>query len=415
MGWKIYSRLALMMFFEYFIWGAWYVTLGTFLALGLHFNANQIAWAAGTTAIGAIFAPPFVGLIADRFLAAQKALGALHFCGAVLLWIAARQQSFAPLYGALIAYSLVYMPTLALTTSLTLRHVSDARQQFGSIRLFGTVGWMVAGLLVGRLGIEATAQPLKIACGCSLFLGLYCFTLPETPPLARGTAAGRKRIILERAAQLLRARSPAVFAGASLLICIPLQFYYAFANLYLNEIGVDNAAGKMTGGQASEAICMMLIPLFFARLGVKYMLAIGMLAWTARYAFFAWGNDANLMWMLWAGIVLHGLCYDLFFVVGQIYIDQKAPPELRAATQGLIAFLTYGVGMFLGAWLSGRVVAAYTSHVAGAPAVHNWHGIWIFASACSLVVLVLFWLFFTDDERSPSPSGRLAGASGRNP
>ena len=160
---------------------------------------------------------------------------------------------------------------------------------------------------------------------------------------------------------------------------------------------------------------MMLIPLFFARLGVKYMLAIGMLAWTARYAFFAWGNDANLMWMLWAGIVLHGLCYDFFFVVGQIYIDQKAPPELRAATQGLIAFLTYGVGMFLGAWLSGRVVAAYTSHVAGAPAVHNWHGIWIFASACSLVVLVLFWLLFTDDERSPSVSGPLAGASGRNP
>jgi len=205
--------------------------------------------------------------------------------------------------------------------------------------------------------------------------------------------------------RLLRRRSMAVFALASLLICIPLQFYYAFTNLYLNEIGVHNAAGKMTGGQMSELFCMLLIPWFFRRLGVKWMLALGMLAWVVRYAAFAYGNADALVWMLWLGIILHGICFDFFFVVGQIYIDREAPPTLRAATQGLITFITYGAGMFIGAWLSGRVVDAYSVAGAAGAVTHDWQSIWLFAGICAAVVLVLFVLAFSDSERSAVEAG----------
>jgi nucleoside transporter len=400
MRWDMRARLGLMMFLEYFVWGAWYVTLGTFLAMGLHFNGQQVGWASGTTAVGAIVAPFFVGLIADRFLATQRALALLHLAGAGLLWLASWQGRFLPLYVVVLAYSLCYMPTLALTNSLTFRQMRDTQQEFGPIRVFGTLGWIVAGLLIGNLGIEATALPLRIAAGGSLLLGLYAFTLPHTPPLAGRTGTGLEQIIPRRSLLLLRDRSVGVFALASLLICIPLQFYYAFTNLYLNELGVQNAAGKMSGGQMSELACMLLIPFFFRRLGVKYMLAVGMLAWVGRYAAFAWGNATDLTWMLWAGILLHGVCYDFFFVTGQIYIDRKAPQELRAATQGLMTFLTYGVGMFLGAWLSGLVVDIYALPAVGGVVRHDWHSIWLFSAGCSAVVLVLFLVLFTDDQKA---------------
>jgi nucleoside transporter len=306
------------------------------------------------------------------------------------------QLSFVSFYVAVLLYCLCYMPTLALTTSLAMRQVKDPQQEFGLIRLFGTIGWIVAGLIVGSLGVEATATPMRLAAAMSVLMSIYCFTLPDTPPLARGTDFKWRHVIPLESLQLLRGRSMAVFALASFLICIPLQFYYAFTNLFLNEVGVTNAAGKMTGGQMSELLCMLLIPWFFRKLGVKYMLGVGMLAWAVRYALFAFGNADALMWMLWLGIVLHGICFDFFFVVGQIYIDREAPTALRAATQGLITFITYGVGMFVGAWLSGRVVDAYAHIGAGGVVTHDWQSIWMFAGVCSAVVLVLFMLTFAD-------------------
>ncbi|MGC4028597.1 MAG: nucleoside permease [Steroidobacteraceae bacterium] len=392
------ARLSTMMFLEYFIWGAWYVTLGTWLATTLHFTGQQIGWAAGTTAIGAIISPFFVGIFADRLFATQKLLAFLHAAGAVLLYIASQQQAFGLLYVVVLIYALCYMPTLALTNSLAFRQMSDPKQEFGWIRVFGTGGWIVAGLIVGNLGLEATAVPMRIAAGCSLLMALYCLTLPDTQPLATATRFSFGEIVSRESLQLLRGRSMAVFAIASFLICIPLQFYYAFTNLYLNEIGVANAATKMTGGQMSELLCMLLIPWFFRRLGVKWMLAVGMLAWVLRYVLFSYGNAGPLVWMLWGGIVLHGICYDFFFVVGQIYIDRKAPAALRAATQGLITFLTYGAGMFVGAWFSGIVVDAYASTAGNGATVHNWFSIWMFAAVCSAVVLVLFLVAFTDRE-----------------
>jgi nucleoside transporter len=384
-------KLSTMMFLQYFVWGAWYVTMGTWLGRTLHFSGEQIGLAAGTTALAAMISPFFVGMIADRFLATERILAALHVLGAAVLLFASMQTRFGRFYGVLLVYALFYMPTLALSNSLSFRQMVDPGREFPPIRVLGTIGWIVAGLVIGTLGLEATAIPLRIAAGASVVLGLFCLALPHTPPLEQA-AAGRatlSTILGLDALKLMGDRSFAVFVIGSFLICIPLQFYYAFANLFLNELLVTNAAGKMTLGQMSETFFMLVMPWFFRRLGVKGMLLAGMAAWTARYTLFALGNNADLVWMLYAGILLHGMCYDFFFVTGQIYVDTKAPGDLRAAAQGFIAFVTLGIGMFIGSWASGRVVDVY---VVGAR--HDWGRIWVVPAAGAGVVLVLFALFF---------------------
>ena len=398
------ARLSAMMFLEYFIWGGWYVTFGTWLSASLHLTGQQVGVAAGATAVGAIVAPFLVGLIADKFFSTQRVLAALHLAGAILLFAASRTTSFGPLYVTVLLYCFAFMPTLALTNSLAFRQMSDPKVEFGPIRVLGTLGWIVAGLIIGSLGWEATAKPIELAAAASLLMALYCLTLPTTPPLARESSSGIKGIFPREAVSLLKERSMAVFAAASFLICIPLQFYYAFTNLFLNETGVRNAAGKMTGGQMSELMCMLLIPWFFRRLGVKYMLVAGMSAWVLRYVMFAYGNAGPRMTMLWIGILLHGICYDFFFVTGQIYIDRKALPALRAAAQGLITFLTYGVGMFVGSWLSGAVVQHFTRPEGG----HEWRAIWNFSALTSAIVLVLFTLIFREDDRESIPHSEAA-------
>jgi nucleoside transporter len=401
----IKARLAVMMFLEYFIWGGWYVTVGTWLGQGLHFSGQQIGVVAGTTAIGAIVSPFFIGLIADKLFATQKVLAVLHGLGAVLLFMASMQGTFGPIYTLVLLYAIVYMPTLALTNSLAFRQMKDPKTEFGPIRVLGTGGWIVAGILIGSLKLEATPMPMRLAAGASLLLAVYCLTLPDTPPLGATTSFGMKDIFPAEVANLFRERSFAVFALASFLICIPLQFYYAFTNLFLNEIGVKNAAGKMTGGQMSELFCMLLIPWFFQRLGVKYMLVAGMSAWTLRYALFAFGNPAAGMWMLWLGILLHGICYDFFFVTGQIYIDRKSSPAFRAAAQGTITLITYGAGMLLGSWLSGRVVDLYSRTSPDGAAFHLWRPIWLISAGCSAAVLLLFLVTFSSKEADASMSG----------
>jgi nucleoside transporter len=403
------GRLGLMMFLEYFIWGGWYVTFTTWLSQTLHFSGTQAGVAAGATAIGAMVSPFFVGLVADRFFATQRLLALLHGLGGVVLYLASRQTEFTPLYSLVLLYCLFYMPTMALTNSLAFRQMQDPQTQFGPIRVLGTAGWIVAGLLVGHLRIESTAVPMEIAAACSVLMGLYCLTLPHTPPLrmAEGTT-GLASVFPLEAVKLLGERSMAVFAIASFLICIPLQFYYAFTNPFLNEIGVTNAAGKMTGGQISELLCMLLIPWFFRRLGVKYMLVAGMSAWTLRYLFFAYGNPNSRVWMLWAGILLHGICYDFFFVTGQIYIDRKASKALRAAAQGLITFLTYGAGMFVGSWISGAVV----EHYAAGATTHNWPAIWLVPAVGAAVILLLFLVTFSERKKTmDATDGELAPQS----
>jgi len=393
-------RLSLMMFLEYFIWGAWYVTLGTWLGEALHFSGQQIALVAGTTAIGAIVSPFFIGLVADRLFATQKVLAVLHGLGGVILFLASLRSSFGPVYLLVLLYAGCYMPTLALTNSLAFRQMRDPKLEFGPIRVLGTAGWIIAGLLIGSFRLEATSTPMRVAALASLIMAVYSLTLPDTPPLARATKFSIGEIFPVEAARLFRERSFAIFALASFLICVPLQFYYAFTNLFLNEIGVKNAAGRMSGGQMSELFCMILIPWFFRRLGVKYMLVAGMLAWAARYVCFAFGNSTSGMWMLWLGILLHGICYDFFFVTGQIYIDRKAPLALRAAAQGLITLITYGAGMLLGSWLSGNVVDHYARLSADGSTTHVWRSIWLISAGCSAIVLVFFLLTFSEKEQT---------------
>ena len=407
---QIRARLGAMMFLEYFIWGSWYVTLGTWLASSLHFTGQQIGLAAGTTAVGAMIAPFFVGLVADKLFATQRVLAALHLIGGALLFFASQQVAFGNIYILLLFYCLCFMPTLALTNSLAFRQMRDPKEEFGPIRVLGTAGWITGGLLVGSLRLESTARPLQLAAALSILMAIYCLTLPDTPPLAREGRFTLASVFPREAVALLRERSMAVFAIASFLICIPLQFYYAFTNLFLNEAGVQNAAGKMTGGQMSELFCMLLIPWFFRRLGVKYMLVAGMSAWVLRYVLFAYGGGGDRMWMFWLGILLHGICYDFFFVTGQIYIDRKSSLALRAAAQGLITFITYGAGMFVGSWLSGAVVEHYSVVATGGEAMHAWRSIWLFAAGASAIVLVLFLLTFSDTEKSPVGTLESAGA-----
>ena len=393
-------KLSTMMFLQYFVWGAWYVTMGTWLGATLHFSGEQIGLAAGTTALAAMISPFFVGMVADRFLATEKILGGLHLLGGAVLYAASLQTAFGPFYGILLVYTLCYMPTLALSNSISFHQMTDPEREFPGIRVLGTTGWIVAGLFIGSLGLEATEKPLQLAAAGSVALGLFCFALPHTPPQKKSRVTMRDVLGLD-ALSLLGERSFAIFVLGSFLICIPLQFYYAFANLFLNELHVSNAAGKMTLGQMSEIFFMLVMPWFFRRLGVKYMLLVGMAAWTARYALFAFGDNGALVWMLYGGILLHGICYDFFFVTGQIYVDQKAPGDLRAAAQGFIAFVTLGVGMLIGSWVSGRVVDAFR---VGADN-HAWNQIWLVPAAGAAAVLLLFALFFKG-ETAPAPVDR---------
>jgi nucleoside transporter len=298
-------------------------------------------------------------------------------------------------FWVLLVYALCYNPTLALVNAIAFNQMTSPEKQFPGIRVFGTIGWIVAGLLVGFLRVEASATPLLIAAGASLALGLVAFALPHTPPKSLGHRVTVRDVLGLDALKLLRNRSFAVFVLGSLLICIPLAFYYNFTNPFLNERGVANAAAKMTMGQMSEVLFMLVMPFFFVRLGVKKMLLVGMLAWAARYLLFAFGNPAELVFMYYAGILLHGICYDFFFVTGQIYVDKAAPKAIQASAQGFITLVTYGVGMLIGAWVSGPVVDLYATTV-GQGVVHDWRAIWLWPAGMALAIILLFALFFRE-------------------
>ncbi|HXI19499.1 MAG TPA: nucleoside permease [Gemmatimonadales bacterium] len=387
-------KLSTMMFLQYFIWGAWFVTMGTYLGASLKFDGPQIGAAYGAMAIGAIIAPFFVGMIADRFFATQKILALLHLLGAVLIYWASYEGEFGLFYPILIGYSLCYAPTLALTNSLAFDNMQDPAREFPLVRVLGTIGWIVAGQLVGFLALEPTAVPMRIAAGASVALGLFCLALPHTPPHAAGKPLNIRDVLGLDALALMKDRSFAAFVIGSFLLCIPLQFYYAFTNLFLNELGMSNPAGTMTLGQMSEILFMVLLPAALLRFGTKNILLLGMAAWGARYLLFAHGDVGSHVWMLYGGILLHGVCYDFFFVTGQIYVDQRASVKIRAAAQGFITFITQGVGYLIGSFLSGVVVQQFVTPAGG----HQWSAIWLRPAVGAAIILILFAMVFRPEE-----------------
>lgn len=398
-------RLSVMMFLEFFIWGGWFVTMGSYLGASLAASGAQIALAYSTQSWGAIVAPFIFGLVADRYFNAERVLAVTHLVGGALLLALARQGDFAVFFPLLLIYMILYMPTLALVNSVSFRQLQDPAREFATVRVWGTVGWIVAGLCISYL--LSWDSPASISqgmlrntftmCGiASLVLGVYSLTLPRTPPAARGpdTFVVRNLLGLE-ALRLLANRNFLVFFVSSILICIPLAFYYQEANQFLTELRLPNATGKQTLGQMSEVIFMLLIPAFLKRWGMKTTLLVGMLAWAVRYVLFAFGNAGELAALLLIGIALHGVCYDFFFVSGQIYIDSKAGPHIKSAAQGLITLATYGAGMLIGFWAAGQVTDHY--RVAG---VHDWRAIWELPAAFAALVFVFFALTFRNERVS---------------
>jgi len=397
------TRLCIMMFLEFFIWGGWFVTMGSYLAANLHASGAQTGLAYATQSWGAILAPFIVGLLADRYFNAERLLAVLHLAGAALLYALFSAHSFAAFYPYLFAYMLLYMPTLALVNTICFRQMQEPARHFSAIRVWGTIGWIIAGLTISylfgwdahrALSTGALAKTFLMCSIASLALGLFSLTLPRTPPLpAPGGPPGLAQLLGLDALVLLRQRNFLVFFAASILICVPLAFYYQDANQFLTEIQVANATGKQTLGQMSEVLFMLLIPLFLRTVGMKGTLLLGMGAWVCRYLLFAFGNAGPLAFMLILGIALHGACYDFFFVCGQIYTDSKAGEHHKAAAQGLITLATYGLGMLVGFWAAGRIGDLYASG-----ALHRWKSVWLYPGVFAAGVALLFALTFRNER-----------------
>jgi nucleoside transporter len=394
MSFSTRARLSAMMFLNYVVWGAWYVTLSTYLTGTLHFTNTQAGAVFGTTALASMISPFFVGLIADRFVSTERVLAVLHFIGAILLWRVASAQTFVAVYGLLLAYCLCYFPTIALTNSLTLQNVTDAGRDFPLIRVFGTLGWIAIGVTVGSMGVEKSATPFVLASGASVVMGLFSLTLPHTPPGSSGEAFSVRQVLGLDALVMLKDKPFLVFAIASVFACIPLTFYFSFTNDYLNDVHVPNAAGKMTLGQVSEVGMMLVMPWVLRRLSVKGILMVGLAAWTIRYVLLALGNAGPGVWMFYIAILLHGICYDFFFMTGQLYTDQQAPAHLRSAAQGFLTFVTYGVGMYAGSVISGKALDFFTT--AAGP---DWRPFWLTSAAGAFFILLIVAAMFRTGTR----------------
>ncbi|MCE9885715.1 MAG: nucleoside permease [Enterobacterales bacterium] len=401
------TKLSVMMFVEWFIWGAWFVPLWQYLNK-LGFSPSEIAWSYSSTAIAAILSPVLVGVIADRYFAAQKVLGWLHLVGGALMLLLAWQTQFSTFFPLLVVYALTYMPTVALTNSIAFANIRDTEKDFPRIRVLGTLGWIASGLVVGFMlppllgmdNVSDTNMPLIVTALASVLLGLYSFMLPNTPPKV-GQRTDIKDLLGLNALSLLRDRSFAIFALCSFLFCMPLAFYYQFANGYLTQVGLENATGWMTLGQVSEIFAMLALPFLLKRYGIKKVLLLGFVTAGIRYVLFIYGGTADVLMysMLFIGILLHGVSYDFYFVTGYIYVDKKAPAHMRTAAQGLITLICQGFGSFIGNWLGGRAMTAFQLPEAHNGMTFDWFTVWGVGAAMVFAVMLLFILFFREKNR----------------
>jgi len=401
---KIQAQLSFMMFLEFFIWGGWFVTLGSFLGNNLSATGAETGMAFSTQSWGAIIAPFIIGLIADRYFNAERILGVLHLLGAGLMYMMAQTTEFAVFYPYVLGYMIAYMPTLALVNSVSFNQMTDPAKQFPFVRVWGTIGWVLAGMLISFAfhwdaieNIEKgfLSNTFLMTAVASGILGLFSFTLPKTPPKAdRNEKASISDILGLDALKLLKDKNFLIFFLSSVLICIPLAFYYQNISPFLTELKVENSTAWASGGQLSEILFMLLLPFFFKKYGFKMTILVGMLAWVIRYLLFAFGDAGDQFFMLVVGIALHGICYDFFFVSGQIYTDSKAGPKIKSAAQGLITLATYGVGMLIGFWIAGQIVDKNIIE----EGLHSWQDIWVFPALFAAAVFLLFTFFFKNEK-----------------
>ena len=401
---SIKLQLSFMMFLQFFIWGGWFVTLGTFLGNNLNATGGQIALAFSTQSWGAIIAPVFIGLIADRYFNAERVLGVLHLLGSGLLFLMSQTNEFSVFYPYVFGYMLLYMPTLALVNSVSFNQMKDTAAEFPLIRTFGTLGWIISGIVISyvfgwdaqaSIALGALSNTFKMVAMASVLLGIFSFGLPKTPPYRDDQKSlSFKSIFGWDALKLLNDRNFLLFFIASILICIPLAFYYQQANPFFVELGMVNPTAKMSLGQVSEVLFMLLLPIFFVRFGFKNTILLGMMAWVIRYLLFSYGDVGDRTFMLIIGIFLHGICYDFFFVSGQIYTDFKAGEKVKSAAQGLITLATYGVGMLIGFWIAGKISDAFILQ----SGQHDWNMIWKFPALLAFGVFILFLLIFKNEK-----------------
>ena len=403
---SLIPRLSAMMFLQFFIWGTWYVTIGNYM------TANNMAdlthWPYTVNPIAAIIAPFFIGMIADRYFATEKVLGILHLLGGVIMFFVPQTTDNPTLFIVLLlAYNMCYMPTLSLSNTLAFHNIQDQEKQFPVIRVFGTIGWIVSGLFISYVLVsfvtdtlpDATPLPMYTTAIASILLGAYSFTLPHTPPPAAGEKTSARNILGIDAFNQLKSKSFIIFIISSFLISIPLAAYYNFAPIFITNVGFEKPAATMSLGQFSEMFFMILIPFFFARLGVKKMLIFGMGSWILRYLFFAFAAPAGVFWMIVVGVLLHGLCYDFFFVTGQIYVDKKSNAAIRGQAQGFLVLVTYGAGMLIGAQIAGIL---YNSFLGTADALtpEQWKNFWIIPAVFAVAIMAFFGLTFTDKVKN---------------
>ena len=384
----LHVRLAFQLFLQFFIWGSYFVTLGTYLLKTLHFSGQEVGLVYGTTAIAAMVSPFLLGMLADRHFSTEKLLATLNFSGAALMLTASYFQTFWTFYPLILIYTFTYMPTFSLNAALCFHHLQRPNRDFPRVRSLGTVGWILAGLLIGFLDIETQVTPMYISAGASLLAGIYSLTLPKTPP--QGNKVSIKDWLGPEVRKLFQDRSFTILMLIMVLVSIPIAVYYSFVNPYLNEIGLENAAGKMSLGQVSEILCMLILPWFISRFGLKLTIFIGLFTWGARYLMFAYGDSGDLSWLIYSAILLHGLAFVFSGLSVQIYLNERVPASLRSTAQGFYTFLTLGLGTLIGTFLAGNIVTLFTTDGGD----FLWQKIWYVPSGIGIVVAIYFLLRF---------------------